>query len=71
MHYMHLHTTCAIITHMPCAYFRPDTFSSMKLTTVLPNTMLEKMVNSPAIAVMGDIALSVGPITVYKWKLLT
>ena len=31
---------------------RPETFSSIKLTTVLPNTKLENIVKSPAIAVM-------------------
>ena len=46
-------------------YLRPETFSSMKLTTVLPNTKLENIVKRPAIAATEGIT-SQGGIVLYN-----
>ena len=52
---MYMYALCVCV----CTHLRPDTFSSMKLTTVLPNTKLENIVNRPAIAVLKDIAYAI------------
>ena len=48
--------------HKYNTHLRPETFSSMKLTTVLPNTKLENIVKRPAIAAMEGITSQGGVI---------